>query len=257
MKKQYTKQIYPVNESVKPENLPFIQKSPLLQRVQYIKEQCRGKKVLHLGCANYPYTEASIENGTNLHFDLMDIASELYGFDYDQPGIDIFEQHGIKNIYRADAENLQDVPLNETFDVIIAGEIIEHLSNPGLFLRGIQRFMNADTKLIVTTINAYGGFRFLVYGFKGKSGWNEPVHLDHVAYYSYSTLGLMARRANLKVNKFFFYDVGIEHRSFLNWRQRLANDICVRISPLWCDGVIAECSLPHSPLAKRPIINNV
>ena len=105
----------PVNESIKPENLPFIQKSPLLQRVDYIKEMCRGKKVLHLGCANYPYTESSIENGTNLHLDLMNIAGELYGFDYDQPGIDILERHGVKNLYRADAERLEDVPMNETF----------------------------------------------------------------------------------------------------------------------------------------------
>ena len=36
--------------------------------------------------------------------------------------------------------------LNETFDVIIAGEMIEHLSNPGLFLKGIQRFMTPTTK---------------------------------------------------------------------------------------------------------------
>lgn len=219
------------------------QKFPLVQRIEYLKELCRGKKVLHLGCADYPYTEMAIKNKTHLHFELMDIARELYGFDYDQPGIDILAAHGVRNLYRADLEKLEDVPLDERFEVIIAGEMIEHLSNPGLFLQGIKRFMNPNSNLIITTINAYGGFRFFVYGMKGKGGSNEPVHPDHVAYYSYSTLQLVVNRANLKVNKFAFYDVGTPHRPLMNWRQRWMNDICVRITPVWADGIIAECSL--------------
>jgi ubiquinone/menaquinone biosynthesis C-methylase UbiE len=139
-------------------------------------------------------------------------ASELYGFDFDQKGIDILEQAGGKNLFRADLEKLEDVWLNETFDVIIAGEMIEHLSNPGLFLRGVQRFMNKDTKLIITTINAYSGMRFIIYGLRGKGGENEPVHPDHVAYYSYKTLNLVLEREKLKINEFVFYDVGPEHR---------------------------------------------
>ena len=84
--------------------------------------------------------------------------------------------------------------LDEKFDVIVAGEMIEHLSNPGLFLKGIQRFMSKDTKLLITTINAYMGMRFWIYGLRGQGGSFEPVHQDHVAYYSYSTLSLLIER---------------------------------------------------------------
>jgi SAM-dependent methyltransferase len=178
-----------------------------------------------------------------LHFELDKTASELYGFDFDERGLEILRDSGVKNLYRADLEKLEEVDLDETFDVIIAGEMIEHLSNPGLFLRGIKRFMNKDTDLIITTINAYCAFRFIIYGLRGKGGANEPVHPDHVAYYSYKTLNLIIERENLRVKKFYFYDIGVEHRPFNRWFYNLFNDICVKISPQMCDGVIAVCNL--------------
>lgn len=222
------------------------QKFALVQRVDFIKQMCRGKKVLHLGCTDYPYTKEAIEGERLLHFELQKIASELYGFDFDQNGIDILENAGVKNLYQADLEKLEDVALEEKFDVIVAGEMIEHLSNPGLFLRGIKRFMNEKTELLITTINAYCGQRFWLYGLRGKGGKNEPVHQDHVAYYSYSTLGLLIRRENLDVKRFLFYDLGKEHRPHQRWYYNLCNDISVKISPQWADGVIAVCSLPKN-----------
>lgn len=218
-------------------------KFQLVDRVEFIKQMCAGKKVLHLGCTNSPYTNQSIENDMLLHHDLKKVAKELYGFDYDAEGLKIFERIGEQNIFWADLESLDDVKLDETFDVIIAGEMIEHLSNPGLFLRGIKRFMNRDTKLVITTINAYSGMRFFVYGLRGKGGANEPVHPDHVAYYSYKTLNLVVERENLKVEDFYFYDIGPEHRPHGRWYYNLVNDVSVKISPQLCDGVIAVCGI--------------
>jgi 2-polyprenyl-3-methyl-5-hydroxy-6-metoxy-1,4-benzoquinol methylase len=218
-------------------------KFELIQRVEFIKQACAGKKVLHLGCTNYPFTKEALDNNMLLHLELERTAGELYGFDFDERGLEILEKSGVKNLYRADLEKLEEVALDETFDVIIAGEMIEHLSNPGLFLRGIKRFMNRETNLIITTINAYCGLRFLIYGLRGKGGWNEPVHPDHVAYYSYKTLSLILERENLEIKKFYFYDIGTQHRSFNRWFYNLFNDICVKISPQLCDGVIAVCNL--------------
>jgi hypothetical protein len=215
----------------------------VVQRIDFIKEISSGKKVLHLGCTNYPYTEDSIKNEMLLHFDLKKTAKELYGFDFDQAGLDILYKYGTEKLYRADLEKLEDVNLNETFDVIIAGEIIEHLSNPGLFLKGIKRFMHSKTALVITTINAYGILRFLLYGLRGKGGANEPVHPDHVAYYSYKTLSLVLQRENFRVEKFCFYDIGNEHRPFNRGVYNFINDMSIKISPQMADGVIAVCML--------------
>ncbi|MDQ3322411.1 MAG: class I SAM-dependent methyltransferase [Acidobacteriota bacterium] len=218
-------------------------KIELVQRVDFIKEICAGREVLHLGCTAYPYTKEAVENNMLLHFELEKAAETLYGFDFDQTGIDTLTELGGKNLFRADLEKLEEVNLDKTFDVIIAGEMIEHLSNPGLFLKGIRRFMNAETKLVITTINAYGAMRYLIYGLRGKGGTNEPVHQDHVAYYSYKTLSLVIRRENLKIDEFLFYDLGAEHRPFNRWFYNVFNDVCVKISPQLSDGVIAVCSL--------------
>lgn len=215
----------------------------LVQRIEFIKEMSAGKKVLHLGCTNHPYTEDSIKNEMLLHFDLGKTATELYGFDYDQAGLDVLAKYGVKNLHRADLEKLAEVALDETFDVIIAGEMIEHLSNPGLFLKGIRRFMRKDTKLVITTINAYCAMRFFIYGLRGKGGANEPVHPDHVFYYSYSTLNLLLKRENYAVENFLFYDIGNEHRKHMRWYNKFINDISVRFSPQLCDGLIAVCTL--------------
>jgi SAM-dependent methyltransferase len=215
----------------------------LVQRVEFIKGMCAGKKVLHLGCTNWPYTREAIENNMLLHFDLEKVAAELYGFDYDQQGLDVLAEAGTRNLYRADLEKLDEVDLHETFDVIVAGEMIEHLNNPGLFLKGVQRFMNPETQLIITTLNAYCGMRFAIYALRGKGGAVEPVHPDHVAYYSYSTLKLLVERQNLHIDEFLFYDIGSDHRQFNRWYVNMTNDICVWISPQLADGVIAVCRL--------------
>lgn len=221
-------------------------KFELVQRTDFIINACVGKKVLHLGCTNYPYTKESLDNDFLIHLEIEKVAAEVYGFDFDQQGIDILAESGARNLYRADLEKLEDVPLEKTFDVIIAGEMIEHLSNPGLFLKGIQRFMSRETNLIITTINAYSAMRFLIYGLRGRGGALEPVHPDHVAYYSYKTLSLAATRENLQVRDFLFYDLGTEHRKFNRWFYNIFNDASVTMFPQLSDGVIAVCRLPEN-----------
>lgn len=215
----------------------------LVQRVDFIKSVCEGQRVLHLGCTNFPYTQDSIDNDMLLHFDLEKTASELYGFDFDPEGLDTLASAGGTNLFRADLEKLNEVSLDMTFDVIIAGEMIEHLSNPGLFLTGIQRFMSPTTRLVITTINAYSALRFVIYGLRGKGGVNEMVHPDHVAYYSYKTLSLVVQRSGMSVSEFMFYDIGTEHRPFSPWYYNLINDVAVKVSPQLGDGVIAVCGL--------------
>ncbi len=84
---------------------------------------------------------------------------------------------------------------------------------------------------------------FVVYGLRGKGGASEPVHPDHIAYYSYSTLSLLLRRHGFSVEEFMFYDIGIEHRPHNRALYNLINDVCVRIAPQWADGMIAVCRL--------------
>lgn len=215
----------------------------IVQRVDFIVNECVGKRVLHLGCTNYPYTKESIKNCMLLHHELEKVAEKVTGIDSDEKGITLLKDSGSANIYLGDLERLDDLEIDEQFDVIIAGEMIEHLNNPGLFLTGIKRFMSPDTKLILTTVNAYCAMRFFWYGLRGKGGRKEFVHPDHVAYYSYSTLKVLLERHGMQVDRFLFYDIGKEHRPHNRWFLNILNDICVRFVPQWADGIVAVCRL--------------
>jgi len=54
--------------------------------------------------------------------------------DIDDEGIKILREEG----YHVRTDNVMTMNLEEQFDVIIAGEIIEHLDNPGQFLRNMR-----------------------------------------------------------------------------------------------------------------------
>ena len=86
--------------------------------------------------------------------------------------------------------------------------------------------------------------RFLQYGLRGKGGSFEPVHPDHIAYYSYSTLKLVLERHDFDVEQFMFYDLGDEHRPHSSKLWNFVNDVSVKIAPQWADGIIAVCKLP-------------
>jgi SAM-dependent methyltransferase len=219
------------------------QKIRLVQRLDLIRDIARGKRVLHLGCTNAPYTQESIDSGMLLHNDLVEISSDVWGMDADEAGLTVLRSDGHKQLVYGDLEKLAECDLDGTFDVIIGGEMIEHLNNPGLFLNGIKRFMSEDTRLVITTINAYCAMRFLWYGLRGKGGIKEMVHPDHVAYYSYSTLKLLLERHDIEVEEFLFYDIGSEHRPHNRRYLNMVNDVAVRIAPQWADGLIAVCKL--------------
>lgn len=215
----------------------------LVQRLETIERFCTGRSVLHLGCTNWPYTSEAIDDGSLLHFRLSEVASELYGLDFDEEGLDALRAAGVKDLYKADLEDLDAVDLDRRFDVIVAGEMIEHLTNPGLFLRGIKRFMDNESLLVITTVNAYCGMRFVQYALRGRGGTAEPVHPDHVAYYSYRTLRLAVEKEGFDVAEFFFYDLGREHRPHNRKIYNFVNDVLVSISKHLSDGVIAVCRI--------------
>ena len=159
-----------------------------IQRLDFLRGRIADRSVLHLGCTNHPYTNESIAKGTFLHEDIVNKASLTYGFDFDNDGLDILRGMAYTNLYRADLEELEDVDLDLKFDVILAGEVIEHLKNPGIFLEGIKRFMHEGSELILTTVNAYAAFRFAAYALRGRVGVNDPVHPEHVFYFAYRTI---------------------------------------------------------------------
>jgi 2-polyprenyl-3-methyl-5-hydroxy-6-metoxy-1,4-benzoquinol methylase len=219
----------------------------ITDRATYVVDQCRGKRVLHLGCTDWPWTEERIKSGLLLHPRINEAASLLVGVDADPAGVEEFRKLGFQETYVDNVEVFSNQAVyKQTFDVIVAGEIIEHLENPGLFLRNVQKVMTPSTDLIITTVNAYCFFRFVYYVLQ-----REMVHPDHNYYFSPVVLRKLITRCGLEVTDFKYYAVGREIRALNPRKLVFMDDVSRLFFPRAADGVIFKARLPGPSSVKN------
>ena len=115
-------------------------------RNEYLQQNIKGKTVLHVGCSDFPITKQRIRENNLLHKKLQESAKEIVGIDLSEEGISILKEHGFDNVLTMDAENMK---LSTKFDVILAGDVSEHLNNPGLFLNKVRSLLNHGGKIII------------------------------------------------------------------------------------------------------------
>lgn len=206
-----------------------IENLTLRSRADYILERCKGKRVLHLGCAAAPFTENRLKEGTLLHQKLFGVSSSLVGVDNSDKGVSLLKKElGAEEIYLLNVYDLDSLRHMEKFDVIVAGEIIEHLENPGIMLRGARKLLKEGGVLVATVPNAFKCRNF----FAAQQGL-EVVHREHVAWYSYQTVRrLFAMSGYTEINISGY--VNADH-----WIGRRF----VRRSSLFCDGLIVDAGI--------------
>jgi len=126
-------------------------------RVDELMRLCTNKSVLHLGYVHHSNEyEEVIKNGQWAHANIAKVASSVCGIDYLAKEVEIIREKFGYEGYFGDVTRLEEVKLDRKFDVIVCGELIEHITNPGLMLDGIKRFMHKDSILILTTPNPWG-----------------------------------------------------------------------------------------------------
>ncbi len=161
----------------------------LVDRESRIRELCRGKKVLDIGCCAHGEFAGRGSNNF-LHGEIAKIASELVGLDNDRESVAEMAKQGF-NVLCGDAENLQAIGLSG-FDVIVAGEIIEHLSNPGMFIQGAYELLSPGGYFLVTVPNAWSFTRLK----QLRKGIDDSLwtHDQHTCWYSKATIQALLKR---------------------------------------------------------------
>lgn len=168
-------------------------------RANFLLDACYGKRVLHVGCTDVPMTRLRIAEGTLLHAKLSEANSDVLGIDIAQDGLDLLRDVGLTNIKCINAENMGLDDFTEPFDVILAGDVMEHLSNPGLFLCNASQVLRPDGCLIIGVPNALTANNVKAWLF-GR----EDVHEDHCFYYSPKTLSQLCKRYGFLPTKLVF-----------------------------------------------------
>ncbi len=94
-------------------------------------------------------------------------------------GIDLHTNNikDLKNIFVGDANNLSKIFKDKKVDSIFAGEIIEHLDNPLIFLDSCFKQLNNEGILVITTSNITSFKYCLSSIIKTNNASKEPEHI--------------------------------------------------------------------------------
>jgi 2-polyprenyl-3-methyl-5-hydroxy-6-metoxy-1,4-benzoquinol methylase len=166
-------------------------------RISVVCSFARNKKVLDVGCVSHNFTFRSGGTGNWLHDHVRKAAAECVGADYDELGIKLMREAGY-DVVRVDITgDLTPVLERGPFDVVIAGEIIEHLVAPQELLSMARTVLRPGGQLVLTTPNPYSPRRNRT----GAAGvtWEN---VDHIVYAFPSGIAEMADRTGMALTKF-------------------------------------------------------
>ena len=174
----------------------------IVDRVSFIVTLCKGKEVLNLGCADTTRILHSINSNQHLHVELSKVAARLVGIDVDLEALaqlKKFMSHNFELIHH-DVEKLSELTSIGKFDVIVCGELIEHLSNPGNMLEGAKKLLKDRGIIVITTPNVLSLKFFIHHFFFGK----DPSSDFHTIAFTPKTLSSLLKRHGFKEPSLYY-----------------------------------------------------
>lgn len=174
------------------------------ERVPAICEAVTGPAVLDLGAVQHDADAAARDDW--LHGRLCQQYERVVGVDTEADAVDTLREQGY-DIRVGDATALD---LGVTADTVVAGELVEHVSDAGGLIDSARRHLRPGGRLVVSTPNPWLLARLLRDG---------SVNAEHVAWYGPTVLRqLLARHgfADIAVR-----GVGPDHSGLTGLAQRL------------------------------------
>lgn len=235
------------------------------KRLAYAESLLRERKpttVLDVGCGNGIYLTIPLAERFP--------ETQFWGVDSDATTIEAAQaQTTLPNLhFRVDAE----IPATQTFDVIIASEVIEHVEHPGAFLLFLRSKLQAGGSMFITTPNGYGCFEIMtaletalhllgvmtllskvpfLHSFKVGIGYDtdniSAMQHDtlaispHVNFFSYKRLRKLFSEAGFRVVAYrprsLFGGIGFQQlmkrKSVLEWNARTADRMPPHVVSGW------------------------
>ena len=153
----------------------------VVSREQFILGRAKGKVVLDVGCTG-KLSEA-----------IGKVAKEYHGIDFVDPS-NVY----CSNYYNLNLDKIDNPPYIQGLELVIASEIVEHLSNAGHFMDLLRQY---SCPVILTVPNAHSaaGHNYIKHGI-------ECVNGEHVAYYSYHTLKILVERHGFSITEWYWYN---------------------------------------------------
>lgn len=171
------------------ETLERLQIGKPVDRLAYVAGLCRGKRVLDLGCLDATALSKR-ETPHWLHRRIAAVATSVIGID----NADEVPEAGLvtapnARIVRGDATDPSVA--RDDVDIIVAGELIEHLEAPLTFLRRLKEYY-PGAELVITTPNGVAFANTLLGTIR-----REAQHPDHVQLFTFKILNTLFARAGI------------------------------------------------------------
>jgi len=193
-------------------------------RSELLEQMVAGKSVIHLGCCGHlvqidEHREADIW----LHDRILRSSTRCAGIDIDPQSVEYLTNSlGIGNVYRCDiTEGLPRELDGADWDILLAGEILEHVDNPVEFLRKMRERLEGRVREVVISVpNAMS-----LYCLYKTARHVEPINSDHRYSFTPYTLCKVCAMAGLTVTEFFL--VQIEKLKRRHWPAKQFLSRCV------------------------------
>ena len=180
---------------------PEKNKINIYNRVNFILDYCKAKKVLHIGCTDFPFTKDKLKNNSMLHQLLKSVSAKITGIDNNINSIEEYVKlTGDNDVYYCDI--MQSYPEEVTpggYDVILLSEVMEHLIKPAKALDVLHEHFSNGTKILVTVPN-YASMA----GLAASLNKTEAIHPDHYWYFSPYTLCRLFNKEKFDLEQLHF-----------------------------------------------------
>ena len=203
----------------------------IIPKDDLIVEACKDKSVLDLGCIDHSSKLALDDEENWLHAQIKRVAKEIIGLDILAEDAAELNRHG----YHIEVGNVETFDFARRFDVIVAGDLIEHLSNIGLFLDAVSNHMHSESLFIITTPNPFNIEQFAQTIFRNSI----EVNLDHTVWLDPRVMHQLISRSRLRIVDFKWIDTRFKIRLKGG---RFVHKIVNRIS---------EMVIRHRPICRR------
>lgn len=209
-------------------------------RDRYLVSHSEGHAVLHLGCANAESIDSRLPKGNMLHLRLLKAARKVVGVDIDELSIDKLRARGINDLHVADIEEADFSAFASDCDLVIAGEVLEHLQNPGRAMARVRDLLSSSSgTFIITVPNAFGFHNILSVALKRY----ELVLATHNAYYSPTTIREFIGRCGFRVLEMQMFTTVPTGSYVKRLLKSLYSRTFLKFFPFLAEGIIVRCAV--------------
>lgn len=157
----------------------------------------KGKNILDVGCVDHDIYTANVYRLWN-HYFLYKISRKVVGIDITKKSLALMTALG----FHVRHMNAETISYTHIFDVVFAGELIEHLTNPGLFIQSATQSLKKDGRIVLSTPNTYAISKIIRVI---QNYINEPPqNPDHTMYFTPKTISKLAEKCGLTVESIHY-----------------------------------------------------